>query len=250
MDLKINIKTDGNCNNCKVIIQDNTNYLPETSTGIVTGEFKYSDTVSVDILQHNKLDELVIEKVIKTLHTGKDVEIPVTFDGWFTIIHMVIPSKEWFEREVIKEQGSEVALYNIVYYSDGDLLYKYQNGIISQVSIEELLEINPINTTISKTRKEYVSICYLQKCYLSLCQEIFNQRGFSSCWNKNTIDSELIYKRDLVWMAINVIKYLTECQQLFEVERILEQIKGCNGLCNFNNNKITSKISGGCGCSK
>nr|DAM35540.1 MAG TPA: hypothetical protein [Bacteriophage sp.] len=32
----------------------------------------------------------------------------------------------------------------------------------------------------------------------------------SACWNKNKIDSELIYKRDLVWMSLNVIAYLAE----------------------------------------
>ena len=48
-------------------------------------------------------------------------------------------------------------------------------------------------------------------------------------------------------MAINVIKYLTECEQLYEVERIIESIQGCNGLCLQSN--ISSKV-GSCGCSK
>lgn len=48
-------------------------------------------------------------------------------------------------------------------------------------------------------------------------------------------------------MAINVIKYLTECEQLAEVERIIETIKGCNGLCVSSD--VTSKTSG-CGCCK
>jgi hypothetical protein len=48
-------------------------------------------------------------------------------------------------------------------------------------------------------------------------------------------------------MAINVIKYLTECEQLAEVERIIETIQGCNGLCVSSN--LTSKTNG-CGCSK
>ena len=55
------------------------------------------------------------------------------------------------------------------------------------------------------------------------------------------------FARDLVWMAINVIKYLTECEQLAEVERIIETIKGCNGLCVSSD--VTSKTSG-CGCYK
>ena len=48
-------------------------------------------------------------------------------------------------------------------------------------------------------------------------------------------------------MAINVIKYLTECEQLAEVERIIETIQGCNGLCVSSN--LTSKTNG-CGCPK
>ena len=48
-------------------------------------------------------------------------------------------------------------------------------------------------------------------------------------------------------MAINVIKYLTECEQLYEVERIIETIQGCNGLCSSSD--VSSKV-GGCGCSK
>ena len=51
MELNINIITDAHC---KVIIEDNTEYLSETSTGISKGGFKYSDTVSVVVLQHNK----------------------------------------------------------------------------------------------------------------------------------------------------------------------------------------------------
>ena len=60
------------------------------------------------------------------------------------------------------------------------------------------------------------------------------------------MDSDLIFRRDLVWMAINVIKYLTECSQLAEVERIIEIIKGCNSLCS--NDKYSMKSYAGCNC--
>jgi hypothetical protein len=46
------------------------------------------------------------------------------------------------------------------------------------------------------------------------------------------IDKELIYKRDLLWSALNVIKYMIEIDQYEEAERLLERIMGCNGLCN------------------
>lgn len=245
MELDINIITNAHC---KVIIEDNTEYLSETSTGISKGGFKYSDTVSVVVLQHNKTQETVVKSPTYDYHTSDYIEVPVGFDGWFTINYIVLPNKDWFDREREKSSGSALGLYDIVYFVDNGYIYKYVNGEIDGASIEEVLEVNPINTTISRTNKDYVSICFLQKCYVNLCQQIFNDRGFSQCWNKNSVDSELVYKRDLVWMAINVIKYLTEFNQLAEVERIIEQINGCNGLCK--SNSTYQPASSGCGCSK
>lgn len=245
MELNINVTTS---DNCKIIVSDISTYLAEDFSGTVKGKFKYSDTVSIDVLQHNKTTETVYRDPIYTKHdTLQPINIPVEFDGWFDVIHLVLPSIEWFNREIDKSEGSALGLYDLVYFSDGIDIYKYLDGNVSQVTINEVLEVNPINTTISKTNRDYISICFLRKCYINLCQQIFEDRGFSRCWNKNKVDSELIYKRDLVWMAINVIKYLTECEQLAEVERIIETIQGCNGLCVSSN--LTSKTNG-CGCSK
>ena len=245
MELNINVTTS---DSCKIIVSDISTYLAEDFSGTVKGKFKYSDTVSIDVLQHNKTTETVYRDPIYTKHdTLQPINIPVEFDGWFDVIHLVLPSIEWFNREIDKSEGSALGLYDLVYFSDGIDIYKYLDGNVSQVTINEVLEVNPINTTISKTNREYISICFLRKCYINLCQQIFEDRGFSRCWNKNKVDSELIYKRDLVWMAINVIKYLTECEQLAEVERIIETIQGCNGLCVSSN--LTSKTNG-CGCSK
>lgn len=245
MELNINIITN---NRCKVIIEDNTEYLKETSNVTAKGSFKYSDTVSIVVLQHNKTKEIEVKPPTYDYHLSDYIDVPIGFDGWFTINYLVLPSRDWFDKEVTKESGSALELYNLVYFVDNGYIYKYIDGEIKPSSIEEVLEVNPINTTISKISKDYVSICFLQKCYINLCQQIFNSRGFSQCWSKNGVDSELVYKRDLVWMAINVIKYLTEFNQLAEVERIIEQISGCNGLCN-SGSTYTSTTSG-CGCSK
>lgn len=241
MKLDININTN---KHCKVIIEDKSKYLNENFTGTLKGEFKYSDTSSIIVLQHNKVQQDVIKDVIYNNHQS-NIEVPIKFDGWFTINYIVLPNRDWFEKELNKTSGSALGLYDIVYFVENDYIYKYINGKVEESNVEEILEINPINTTISITNKDYVSICFLQHCYIDLCQQIFNNRGFSQCWSKNSVDSELVYKRDLAWMAINVIKYLTECEQLNEVERIIENLQGCNGLCNSNN--VTSK---GCGCSQ
>ena len=248
MDLKIKITTCNACDNCKVTVQDDSTYLPEDSTGTVKGKFKFSETISIDVLQLNKTSETVYINPTYTDHTTiKNTTLQVSSDGWFSLIHLVLPSAEWFNKEKNKAEGSALGLYDIVYFIDENAVFKYINGNIQQVDISEILEINPANTTISKVSEDFISICFLQKCYINLCKQILDDRGFSSCWNKNKIDSELVYKRDLVWMAINVIKYLTECEQLMEVERIIETINGCNGLCSSSS---SSNNSNGCGCSK
>ena len=240
MELNINITTS---DKCKIVVQDVSTYLAEDFSGIVKGKFKYSDTISIDVLQHNQT-----LKTIYTKHdTLKSIDIPIEFDGWFSLVHLVIPNIEWFNKELEKTEGSALGLYNIVYFSDGIDIYKYINGKTSQVTIDDILEINTVDTTISRISRDFVSICFLRKCYINLCQQIFNDRGISKCWNKNKVNSELIYKRDLVWMAINVVKYLTQCEQLAEADRVIKTIQGCNGLCVSTN--LTNNTNG-CGCSK
>lgn len=243
MELSIDVITDGYCKDCKVIVKDTSKYVEESNGTVAKDKFKYSETVSIFILQHNKSTETVYGTPIFVKHdTNEFVEIPVQFDGWFTVIEIVLPTKAWYD-----SNKTAVDLYNVVYYSDGNDIYKHVKGQDdAQVTLEEVLELNPVDVTVYKTAKDYVSICYLRKCYIHICQEIFNQRGFSSaCLQKSNVDSELIFKRDIVWMAINVIKYLTECEQLAEVERIIETLTQCNGLCP-SNTKL--RKTNGCGC--
>lgn len=251
MDLKIKICTD---NSCKLIVRDDTGvggtgYLPESSTSTVKGRFKYSDTVSIDVIKHNLSEGPKIYAPVITTHESEiePVVLPIGFDGWFEIYHILLPSEQWFTTELEKPTGSALSLYDIVYYSDGNIFYKYVNGNISVVAIDELVEINIEGTTVSRIYKDYISICFLKKCYISLCEQIFNSRGFNACWNKNDIQSELEFKRDLVLMAINVIKFRTEFNQLAEAQRIIEQIGGCNGLCKSEYKRIPDS---GCGCRK
>lgn len=242
MNLNIEINTD---EDKQITVQDISEYLPEEQSTIAKGKFKYSDTYSIDVLRHNTTkDEDIYSNPVFTEHkTMGYIKIPINFDGFFTVIHLVLPTKKWFDTEKAKEEGSALTLYQIVYYTDGTKIYKYINQETEEVTLEEILEINPIDTTISKIEQDYVSICYLKRCYIDLCMQILNDKGFSQCFSRSTVDGDLTFKRDLVWMALNVIKYLTECGELAEAQRIIENINTCNGLCTSNTIK-----SRGCGC--
>lgn len=235
---------------CAVAISEiNTNYLKENSTAIAKNKFRYSDTVSIDVLQLNKSTEQQIQNPVFTIRDSKinPVQLQVSFDGWFTICHIVIPNKQWFDKEFGKSTDSALNLYNTIYYSDGAKIYKYINNETTEVSVEELINRNIENTTISIVKKDYVSVCFLRKCYVNLCQQLFNSNIISECSNNRKDNCDLIFQRDLIWMTLNVIQYMTELNQLAEAERIIEQLgRGCNGLCKQTFEQLSKS---GCGCS-
>lgn len=250
--MKLDIKICTN-SNCTVTINDRTTvgdqgYLAPDSNSSVKNRFRYKDTVAIDVLQLNKTTGSVTQSV--TLSTRDSnivpVTIPVNFDGWFTIYHIVLPSKQWLETEQSKSNGSLLGIYDTLYFSDGDQVYKLiSNGEYQEVEISEIVNRNTEGTTISIVEKDYVSVCFLKKCYIYLCQQIFNSEAFTQCFNKTDI-GEVHFKRDLVWMALNVIKYLTEFNQLAEAQRVLEQLEGCHGVCK---QELGNKPRLGCGCS-
>lgn len=245
MELNIQIETSESCSfNVKDITCGDSGYLPESSQVNELNRFKYSDTIALARVTLNKTDNTIIENAIFIPHILEQnyTTIPTQFDGWFTLDYIVIPTKDWFD----KSEGEWVH-YNTVYYSDGINIYKYFQGESSQVSEDELFERNPEDTTISKVTQNFMSICYLKRCFINLCKEIFNKRGFAKCKVKGGIDDVIIYNRDLIWMTINIISYLTEFGQLAEAQRILERIEeGCNGICKSYNRE---SIRNGCGCS-
>lgn len=235
---------------CAVTITEvDTHYLNESSTSVAKNKFRYSDTVSIDVLQLNRSTEQKVQNPVFITRDSevKPVQLPVSFDGWFTVCHIVIPNEKWFQRELKKETGSALNLYDTVYYSDGTKAYKYINGKTSEVSLEEIINRNTENTTISIIKKDYVSVCFLRKCYINLCQQLFNSNIISECSNNRKNNCDLVFQRDLIWMGLNVIQYLTELNQLSEAERIIEQLgRGCNGLCKQTFEQLSKS---GCGCS-
>lgn len=242
MKLNINICTDTNCT-IKVVEEKSDSYLPESSVEQAFNRFKYSDTVSIDVLQLNKISgEEIYSPVISLRGDSSHVSLPVTFDGWFNVCHLVIPNHIWFNQQ-LNSSNSSLGLYSTVYYSDGEQIYKYFNNKSEIVPISELILRNPEGTTISIVKKDYVSICHLKQCYLNICYKLFKSQAFGECFSSN-IDCELKYKRDLVWMAINVIQYMVEDNQLAEAQRIITELEGCNGVC-----KQTEISNKGCGCS-
>lgn len=139
-------------------------------------------------------------------------------DGFYTLCKVVIPldsSKSiYYDQGKYYHNNEEVSLKEVIALPEADVEYNY-----------------------------FFSTCNLKKCFVKLCQEIFNSKN-TICGQGN-VDHSLIYKRDLIWSALNVIQYMAEMDQMDEAQRLLEEITSCNGLC-----PSSQKSNNGCGCGR
>lgn len=203
--------------NCNKIIHDK-------NCNTIVQEDNYDNNYAfVYVLQLNKTTGITNQVFIKTSE-----EEPVLFniglDGFYTLVTLKVPK-------------DSQANY---YYQNDDF---YHNGI--KIELQELIELNPNVSGIEVIYDYYFQTCILKKCFIDICYQIFDIQNPSNCTNTK-LDSNLIYKRDLIWSALNVIKYMVEMDQYEEAERLLERIVGCNGLCD--NLCSGSHNNSNCGC--
>ena len=206
--------------NCNRIFYD------KNCNTIIQGDAFDPEYAYVYILQLNKTTEIISSVFIKT----KEDEVPkfgLGLDGFYTLTTMKIPNGP----------GTEY------YYEDGKFYHFYK-----EIELQTLLEMNPKATNLEITYEYYFQTCRLRKCYINACYEIFDKAAPVNC-ARTQVDKNLIYKRDLLWSALNVIDYMTDLNQFEEAERLLERIMGCNGLCNNQQNRCKGDHkSSSCGC--
>jgi hypothetical protein len=144
--------------------------------------------------------------------------------------------------------GIENIPYDNIYIYDNLKIYKYTNNEFIQVPYSEIFEhdsegSNIENSTLSFKCNETFSFCHTKKCYTKIATKLLNKYCPLDC----NLESfrELIYKRDLLWMVMNVITYLLELGSFLEAQRIIEQFTHCNDFCK---EELKSKGGVSCGC--
>ena len=197
----IKITMDQNCN---LVIEDNS-FDP--------------DYVQVFIIKHSTSQGEDSQKIIVRDRRDTPVVFPNAPDGLYSIYKLTIPLDETmpycYKDGKYYKNNQELCVEDIV-------------KAIEEVSLQELIDVNPKVSEIKFDYYYYFSTCNLRKCFIQICKDILNQKA-SAC-NPNP-DASLTYKRDLLWTALNVIKYMTEMGQYDEALRLLEEITTCNGLC-------------------
>lgn len=180
------------------------------------------------VVLDNTFDENFIQVYILKFEDQTEVFVKsaetqtVTFsysqDGFYTLCKVTIP----------------LDTSKPIYYKLGKYYYNNQ-----EISLKDLIKLSEVDAEYSY----FFSTCNLKKCFVKVCQEIFNSKN--TICSQGNVDHSLIYKRDLIWSALNVIQYMAEMDQMDEAQRLLEEITSCNGLC-----PSSSQSSSGCGCGK
>lgn len=177
--------------------------------------FTKENTVALNILQ-----EITLEKV-NTLGIYLD-EITIPRDGWFKVIHLILPTESWLVDNSIP--------YDNIYLYTNNGIYKY-DGELRKVSITELLEINPNSkTTINYAEEEFFNTDNLEQCVINLAEFKVIDCGNSEsdpCSPENC-------KRDYMWHALNVIKYYIKCGNPKEALKLLNTLNTCIDFCSGN----------------
>lgn len=238
---------------------DNDEYLDEDNVLISTRNYTYEQSVTINVLKSiNAQQEEIIRDVKVNLHEDgciDESDFEMEIDGLHSIIHIILPTQDWLNNVLTHSPESLDSYYGIYFYDTNTSNYmKYENGKSVLTSLEEILEINALppsyidelTTTIIKNTKSTFCLCKIKNCYYQISRNLLKTYPIK-CPNKNEDIANWQYYRDILWMAINTIKYLLEKEQFYEAQRILQEINYCGSICDNTAKKLNSSSS--CGCS-
>lgn len=216
-----------------VILTDKDNYKDENNDLLIfDGSFRYIDLMSVDILlYHNSKNELEIKDIIFRKHNFKDTKttyISLDTDGYYTIVHMELPTKEFMCN------ASGIDRHRII-YTNGKEFFEHYLGFSDKLSVQDILNLakdsnNPSNLVFQCVTLEQVTIYNLYNQYIAKVTD-------------NLMSKSKDQTLQIMKSYIDVIEYLCEHHSEVEANRLIHKISNCNNLYDYSINNES-----GCGC--
>lgn len=251
MEAKFSICKKGACGiQVSGLERDSDFYLDSPQVSFRNYTFEHTATLNV-VIAIGSDEEETLESYSLVPHIDIDIdEITLEKDGLKRVEHILIPNWDWLTYVRDMDEASLDEYTNGVYFiGSEDKFYKYHLGVITEVPLEEILEINQENTTLIKTSLHTFELCHLEECFFKLCMYLLeNMPCTDPCFtDKAKGFAGEILNRDIVWMALNTIKYCIEQQQFYRAQKILERVETCWGICRDLDN-INSTQYKGCGC--
>lgn len=252
--------------NCKLSAIDDSSYtnLPGRYGTLFEN---IADYVSLEFLVYSNTNEIEPNTLIFENYQHNrdnfltDSIFPIVKDGVHYYYKIVIPKLE----TLFIEDTSSKDLYSLVYLKDQTFYYNdnfyvaKQNYETTPTSKEELLD--NIDLILKESEAEIVTnyidlyklcgsqsfyckktvfiICKLTQCLLNLQRQIIDHNIYNKC----TDYKDIIEKRDFILSTIYVLDYLKDTNNFQEAQRIIENVLGCNDICNTDNT-----LNNNCGC--
>lgn len=200
----------------------------------------FDETMSITVLKRHTSASSEIVKAFIHNHQVTDVvnKFKVKHDGWYEVIHFVVPTLQAVEQLELTETPT--------YASDGVTIYYCQNGISTETSIETILGSQALDKVVTAVVNKSAFVLFnLWQCYLNYCKRMLEAECSkdSQCSDCN---DEGTKNRHLIWIFLNAIQYYVKFGDFQTAQELLENISGCNSLCS---NEMFSKLYD-CGCGK
>lgn len=152
------------------------------------------------------------------------VDIPK--DGYYTLTYLVIPKEEYVNKLLELDENLISLFTDIFYYKDNSVFNKKEQ---QEVDINTFIERNLKGTNVLRYSKDFCSVFFLQKCYYNLCMKLLKNNDCTTC---NYDGSELSYYRDIMFMGLQTIRYLSLKGRFMEANNIVERFQSCSNICN------------------
>lgn len=242
---------------CAVTLADVTGFTDTNTTGFILesagtiplDSYKLSSGYFLDIITYNKYNRQPIVVLTGALSNTPTAEVlPVYTDNFpaisyalsqdsiYTLHRYFIMSDVFYNSQLSTDRFDG----KIVYYTDGIDIYKVTEGVANKItSAAFVLEDQELSTNLH-TSNTFVSTCYTNKCYYTLMQKILLDQDCMDC---SKLDNATVKYMDLMYMSLEVIKYLKDLGTISEIQRVIESLDTCGGVCG-----PIVKTNSNCGC--
>lgn len=204
--------------------------------------------VFIDFLENNSYstdDLTVLEDSIRCLDLEtNDIRTPYLYklpkDGLYIYNKYCIEKLEHLK-------SSDADTYNasgkLFYYSNGNTWDIYigttdgQNETLTVESAKKVEDYSELSSLITDeieywTNKQIVSICYLNKCLISLQKKmIYDNLNSKYTYDNCSSDESIRNMRNFLFDSVYILSYLIEQGSYLEAQRIIEDLTSCNYIC-------------------
>lgn len=238
-------------------------FMPAES-GVSLEYYRTCDVLLLDLITYNKLDDNKITGFKYIVESDEDymkykLDYISKIDGWFTIDHLVLPTLNYmlnFIKKVDEDKEITDTFFDgayIVYDVEQNkyLELNILSGVYTSTEIDlEYIKNHLTNINLVGIEDQLFLIGHLEKCYESIIKYILYNSLYDSCLYKDPDINNLYRNRDIIWMALELIRRLINQCNFFEAQRLLERINTCNTFCTNLISKLTNKsLRKTCNCS-